>query len=390
MRIGIVLSQPPGYSETFFNSKIKGLIQNGHNVSLFCQNKTNDFDLCPVHVAPKKKINKIVQMFAIAYVFLGLLFNLTKVKKFIALEKNRGTSTKTILKKIYLNAQFFKSNLDWVHFGFATMALERELVPKAINAKLAVSFRGFDIAIYPLKHKNCYDLLWEQVDKVHTISDDLLQLAYGLGLSKEVDFQKITPAIDTGQFKSDDDLMTFDSHTIKILTVARLHWKKGLIDTLEALHLIKDKGISFSYTIVGEGDQQEELYFTLDQLDLNDHVTMLGKRSHDEVKALMASSHLYIQYSISEGFCNAVLEAQGMGLLCIVSDAEGLSENVLDGQTGCVIPKRDPLKLAQTIQDVIDYPADKKNGLRRNAIDRVRDEFNIKKQSEYFDQFYST
>ncbi|MBK7870836.1 MAG: glycosyltransferase family 4 protein [Saprospiraceae bacterium] len=48
---------------------------------------------------------------------------------------------------------------------------------------------------------------------------------------------------------------------------------------------------------------------------------------------------IYLQYSIQEGFCNAVLEAQAMGLLCIVSDAEGLPENILHGQTGWVVPK---------------------------------------------------
>ena len=48
----------------------------------------------------------------------------------------------------------------------------------------------------------------------------------------------------------------------------------------------------------------------------------------------MKNSDVYIQSSVQEGFGNAVLEAQASGLCCIVSDAEGLSENVLNEKTG--------------------------------------------------------
>ena len=39
MKIGIVLSSTPAYSETFFNSKIKGLQKNGFEVVLFVNSK---------------------------------------------------------------------------------------------------------------------------------------------------------------------------------------------------------------------------------------------------------------------------------------------------------------------------------------------------------------
>lgn len=54
MRIGLVLSTTPGYSETFFRSKIKGLQENGIEVRLFCQNNNEGFDLCPVTKSLKK------------------------------------------------------------------------------------------------------------------------------------------------------------------------------------------------------------------------------------------------------------------------------------------------------------------------------------------------
>ena len=61
---------------------------------------------------------------------------------------------------------------------------------------MAVSFRGYDINVYPLKHPGCYDEIWSKVDKVHSISDDLYKKALLLGLGRNISYTKITPAID--------------------------------------------------------------------------------------------------------------------------------------------------------------------------------------------------
>ncbi|TFB13069.1 glycosyltransferase, partial [Microbacterium sp. 3H14] len=104
-------------------------------------------------------------------------------------EKRQKTSVKRSIEKIYINSTLLKLEVDWLHFGFATMAIERELVAKAIGAKMAVSFRGYDINVYPLKHAGCYKKLWQQVDKVHSISEFLIQKAYALGLSTKTNYK---------------------------------------------------------------------------------------------------------------------------------------------------------------------------------------------------------
>src|SRR5690606_6736250 len=152
MRIGLVLSQTPGYSETFFNSKIKGLQENGMVVYLYCQNKKDDFKACPVIESPKVSRNPLLQTWYFIKEFLLLLPHLSTVLRYIKLERKEGSGLFRILKKIYLNAHLLKARLDWLHFGFATMALGSETVAKSIGAKMAVSFRGFDIAVYPVKH----------------------------------------------------------------------------------------------------------------------------------------------------------------------------------------------------------------------------------------------
>src|SRR5690606_12647628 len=101
------------------------------------------------------------------------------------------------LKNLIASEFILSKKMDWLHFGFGTMALGKENVAEAIGAKMAVSFRGFDIGIYPIKHPGCYDLLFLKADKFHVISDDISKLLFKAGLKTNREIVKITPAIDT-------------------------------------------------------------------------------------------------------------------------------------------------------------------------------------------------
>jgi colanic acid/amylovoran biosynthesis glycosyltransferase len=277
--------------------------------------------------------------------------------------------------------------MNWLHFGFATMAIHSEHVAKAINAKMAVSLRGYDIALYPRDHPNCYKILWNHVDKVHVLSNDLLNLAYENGMKQHTLFQKITPAIDIKKFSSTLTRL-YDFDTIRFTTIARLHWKKGIIETIQALRLLKNKNIKFEYTVIGSGGEFDIIIDVINTLELSDNVKLVGQLGHDEIIDYLNKTDVYLQYSISEGFCNALLEAQSIGLLCIASDAEGLNENILHEQTGWIVTKNNPEQLADTIIKVINLPLEKKRKVSETAKERVRVHFNLELQKKAFKAFY--
>lgn len=387
MKIGLVLSKTPGYSETFFLSKIKGLQNNGIEVRLFCHNKKEDFTLCPVIESAKVSKNPILLGWYFVKEFILLLPYLSTVTRFVSLERKEGTSWGTLFKKIYLNSHLLKTEVDWLHFGFGTLALGRETVAKAIGAKMAVSFRGFDIAVYPVKNPECYSRLWKYVDKVHTNSDSLQILALKQGLPEFKPYTKITPAIDIELFKSRIKKI-FLNDTPVFMTTGRLHYIKGFVSTLEALALLKAQGLNFTYKIVGDGDEYERIAFAAYQLGLRENVSFLGKLSPTQVQKELETADIYLQYSVHEGFCNAVLEAQAMEKLCIVSNGGGFSENVLHGKTGWVVPKYAPDLLAQQIKNVLLMDDILKSTIAKNARERVREEFNIEKQQREFLKFY--
>ena len=388
MKLGFVLSNKTSYSETFLVSKFAILKNLGHEVIIFSNDNNN---LSKIY----NKNSKVspISVFLIFFTFFKLfLFTPKRAFKFLYLEKSDEIPFKKRWKNLFINAKILSERLDYLHFSFLTTALRRENVALAISAKLTSSIRGYDISIYPLKFPNCYANLWSKVDKIHSISNALYSRAIEEGLSPEIPFSIINPAIDVKFFSSNSKVKaSIDLKTKKInfLTVGRLHWKKGIEFTLEALCLLKEKKtVKFNYTIVGDGKEYERLIYAVEEFGLNKNVVFTGRLDRYQIKKYYKNTDIYLQYSLQEGFCNSVLEAQAMGLLVIASNAEGLEENIINEKTGWIVKKRNPKLLVEKIEKIINSDNSKLDLIRKNAVERVNEKFNINDQIKLFKKFY--
>ena len=389
MKIALILNSTPAVSETFLISKIRGLQKNGHEVTIFARHK-KDFKLCKVIIL--SNINRIflIQIIKMVFTFFTLFFSAPLgARKFLKLEKTDKVPIRKRLENLYLNSKIIKNDFDWIHFPFMTLTIRRENVAKSINAKMSVSFRGYDIFVYPLRNPKCYESAWPKIDKVHSISECLLKKAEQYGLDRNNKQYIIRPAVDTSLFSKKIENSEFweFSDRVKFLTIARLHWIKGLEYVLEALAYLEP--VKFMYTIIGEGVEYERLKLAIDQLNLNDSVKIIRHVPHDKINLFYQETDIYIQYSLEEGFCNAVLEAQAMGTLTIVSDALGLQENVKDQKTGWVVPKRDPFSLNKKIKEILLMEEKHLSKIRENSIYRVNKNFNLTKQEQKFHRFFN-
>ncbi len=390
MKIALVLPSVPGYSETFFRSKIKGLQDYGHEVILITNTTKNKFEACKHQMHPKVYKSIFSQFLGFLMIGIQLLPHLKTVLRYTKLEKQNNKSLKTIVKLIYINSKLLQLKVDWLHFGFATMAVNREFVAKAIEAKMAVSFRGYDINVYPLKNPLIYIVLWSQVTKVHSISNHLLEKAFKMGLSKQIPNQIITPAID---LKALPQLIpSLKSPILKIVTIARLNFIKGIDVLLEIANILKQRKINFIWDIIGNGDKnsEERYFYNCHRLGLEDHVKFLGKLKHQEALDFLRMADMYVQTSLTEGFCNAVLEAQSLGKLTLAFAEGGLPENILHEKTGFLVSKVSAIKMAEKIVEVYNMPDKLKQSIEIQAIQRVHTDFSLKQQSEAFHQFYTT
>lgn len=389
-KIGIVVSQVPGRSETFLRSKISGLIGEGFRVVLFAGRKVDgEFDLCPIVYAYRVPEGFLQRAVFTAFVISGLAIRSPhRFFRFCKIERRVGEKWSKIIRRAYASAHILPHSVDHLHFSFATLGVGKESLGVVMRTCISTSLRGFDVCIYPLTRPAVYARLWQALDKVHTISDDLFHEAVSQGLPKTVPCVKIRPAIDTRSFRHRREWQDVVG-SLKILTVARLEWKKGLEVALDAMSILKRRGVMFHYTVVGMGAERDRLQFAQLQLGLGDDVTFAGWKTPEEISALMKDSHIYVQPSVQEGFCNAVLEAQSSGLMCVVTDAEGLQENVVDGVTGWVVPRWDPAALAERIVAIRDMSKTEKDMVSARATQRVSSEFDLADQRKQFAEFFT-
>jgi len=83
-------------------------------------------------------------------------------------------------------------------------------------------------------------------------------------------------------------------------------------------------------------------------------LTLLGRRS--DMPEVYAAMDVFVLSSHDEGMSNAILEAMALEKPVVATDVGGTGEVVLHGQTGLLVPAKDPPALAAAIADILDQP----------------------------------
>jgi colanic acid/amylovoran biosynthesis glycosyltransferase len=290
-----------------------------------------------------------------------------------------------------LDLEFICLKPDIIHFEFGSLAVGRTHLKELLNCKLSVSFRGYDLNFVGLDQPNYYQEVWEHADAFHFLGEDLWSRALRRGCPPEMPHKLIPPAIDLSRFPASENLVTqfaqAPGESIKILSVGRLEWKKGYEFALQAIKILKDQGIKCHYQIVGDGEYRDALTFARHQLKLEETVEFVGGLPHDQVVQALEKADIFLHSSVSEGFCNAVLEAQAMRLPVACTDADGLAENVDDGVTGFVVPRRDPKAMAAKLMLLSMGPSLRQSMGSAGRV-RVESLFQFDQQLDAWESFY--
>lgn len=277
---------------------------------------------------------------------------------------------------------------DIIHFEFGTIAADIKTIKKLIGSKISVSFRGYDINYIGLDNPVYYNDVWQYADGFHFLGNDLKNRAIKRGYKAGKVEVLIPPAIDTSFFTT-EEVSSKENNKLIIVSAGRLVWKKGYEYGIRACAILKEKGIPFEYKIIGNGDFKQAIHFTISELGLENNVKLLGAMVPQELKKELSLAHVFLHPAISEGFCNAVIEAQAMGVPVICSAADGLSENIVDGETGFVVPVWD----INTMAEKLEWFWNNKEQIKimgNAGVQRVKEHFKIEDQIKAFTAFYNT
>ena len=139
---------------------------------------------------------------------------------------------------------------------------------------------------------------------------------------------------------------------IRLISVARFSKQKDHETLL--LALAKLKNYKWELTLVGGGDSINSVKELAVSLGLDEKIIFAGEVLN--IKNKLTEYDIFLLISNWEGFPISILEAMAKKMPIIASDVGGVSESVIDGVTGFLIPRKDVPMLESALIKLFDDP----------------------------------
>ncbi|MEM6392449.1 MAG: glycosyltransferase family 4 protein [Planctomycetota bacterium] len=174
-----------------------------------------------------------------------------------------------------------------------------------------------------------------------------------------------------------------DNAPLRLLAVGRLVPKKGfdvLLHAVAKLHETMQRPVC-SVHLIGDGPESDALNALRKQLHLQDHVTLAGAASNDEVRAAMADADAFVlpckvdpNGGDKDGIPVVLMEAMASGLPAVSGDLPAIRELIADHETGLMCKPGDADDLCGVLRRLVE-DAEGRDRLAAAGRQRVLDEF---------------
>ncbi len=235
------------------------------------------------------------------------------------------------IKKNFKNIKIvLESHGDFIN----TLELERNLLFPNVYKKLFLKMASYTI---------------KNADILRAVSSSTEEQALSFDTSKRV--VRFPAWIDFEIFSNIQPTRS-DEGNFKILFIGSITDRKKPHLIIEALPKLHEDKVELH--LVGPTPNHkylDELREKIISNNLEDRVYIHGTKSRDEVKEFYSESNLMILPSVSEGLARVIFESQVTACPVLVTDAPGMQDIVIDGQTGYVFESND----LKTMIEKIDY-----------------------------------
>lgn len=169
--------------------------------------------------------------------------------------------------------------------------------------------------------------------------------------------------------------------------------KKGVRYAIQAVSILKSRGVDISYTIAGEGELTPYYQDLVSQEGLENEIEFVGRIPQETVAELMQKSHLYLQPSVTasngdmEGQGLVFQEAQATGTPPISTFHNGIPEGVRHAETGRLTPERDISGIADEIEYFVEHPGKIEQYAKRGR-ELIESKYNFMKIAQKQEEIY--
>ncbi|XLR38655.1 hypothetical protein S83_023315 [Arachis hypogaea] len=159
----------------------------------------------------------------------------------------------------------------------------------------------------------------------------------------------IPNAVDTAMFKP--AVVQPSRSEIVIVVISRLVYRKGADLLVEVIPDVCRLHPNVRFIVGGDGPKHVRLEEMREKHSLQDRVEMLGAVPHAQVRSVLISGHIFLNSSLTEAFCIAILEAASCGLLTVSTRVGGVPEVLPDDMI--ILAEPDPGDMVLAIERAI-------------------------------------
>jgi len=201
-----------------------------------------------------------------------------------------------------------------------------------------------------------------KTDCITTPSDSMKKIMENYGIKNRIEV--IPNAIHLISFKEDDESKRTEikkKYNLKeddkiILFVGRIAREKSIDKIIEALAIIKRKGISkVKLLIVGRGPAMDELKQLIQSLGIEEEVIFTGAVSNEEIQHYYKMAYLFTITSTSESFGIVIIEALASGIPVLAVRAPGAVDILTDEVDG-LLTENNVEQFANALEKLIREP----------------------------------
>jgi len=375
MRIAILPQVFPAVSETFILHQLTGLLERGHEIDIYAEAPGDEDVVHDVvdryrladrtHYRPPLSRGLTTRLLSTARLSVteGLRAPRVTIRSLDPFTLGRAALTGRLLHQASPLIRAGCPRYDVIHAHFALNGLKAVQLRRigAIAGPVLTTFHGVDVNVgKPERLRRAYRPLWEQGDLFTANTHFTADRAAAVGCPRDrIVKLPVGVRLDPGRFRP---RALNPGERVTILTVARMVEKKGLEYGIRAVARLKDAHPSVRYWIAGDGPLRPRLESLIRELDLDSQVSLLGFQTMAQIADLYRVSHLFLLPSVTaadgdmEGQGLVLQEAQAAGLPVVSTRHNGIPEGVRDGETGFLVPERDPGALAERLSYLVEHP----------------------------------
>jgi len=404
MPILFVLPEFPKYSETFVIDQIVGLLDRGFDVRILAisrgpqpapgdivatrglmERTTFIFD----HSASASKHWQIL-LRRLRQVLPGLPS--ARVRKALSVRLYGHAAKSLVLAgAVRRIREPLKAKAIIAHFGPTGVLAANLRALGLIEGPIHTVFHGFDLSQHSVlaRHADDYRRLFAQGERMLPISTRWSHKLEAMGCAPEkIQVHRMGVDLNSFRYVSPGDVSSAGTRPLRVVSVARLVEKKGVLYLCQAVAELARRGVPVELNVIGDGPLQPTLERFVADEGMGEHIHILGRRDKSFVQTALRDADIFALPSVTatdgdqEGIPVSLMEAMASGVPCLSTVHSGIPELIEDGYSGWLVPERDAGALADKLARIqngdYDLPA-----IARHARETVEARFN---QSRLHDQ----